>query len=151
MKISISKREYSQFYIYDYFYGPRRIIRLMRMYMGPTMAVIGLFMFYSYSEQINIYFMSFMLAYGIFYTIKPMIMVMAYKPNDESFTYTLQNFNLHIKDRVNEGDINLKKNRLIENKKYFYVKLETGQSIFFPKDKLDKKKIQLFNENMLVS
>ncbi|MEA3443368.1 MAG: hypothetical protein U9R19_01430 [Bacteroidota bacterium] len=146
MNITITKREYNQFYVYDYFYGPKKIVRYMRMYMGPTLAGIGLYLNYAYSDKVNMYIIGFTLAYGLFYTIKPIIMLLANRAKDETFSYKLSNFKLFVKDRLNEGSINLKKNKLQENKKYFFVKLNNGQTLFFPKEKLMEKDNELFRK-----
>lgn len=118
----------------------------MRMYMGPTLAGIGLYLNYAYSDKVNMYIIGFTLAYGLFYTIKPIIMLLANRAKDETFSYKLSNFKLFVKDRLNEGSINLKKNKLQENKKYFFVKLNNGQTLFFPKEKLMEKDNELFRK-----
>lgn len=148
MKINITKKDYSQFYIYNYYHSPKKIERIVRMYLGVTMTAMGLYMFYAFSEQINAFVIGLIIAYGIFYSLKPVIMTLANRTNDESFSYTLDNYNLHLKDRVKEGDIDLKINPIQENKRYFYLKLETGQFIFFPKYKLNDKAIAQFRENI---
>ena len=130
MKITITKKEYSQFYIYNYFYNNKRFIKFMRMYLGPIMTIVGAFLFMSYRAEVNVFFIGFLLAYGIFYTLKPMILVLAYKPKDETFSYKIADYNLYVKDRIKEGSFDLKKNKLVENKRYFVVKLDTGQNIF---------------------
>lgn len=119
------------------------------MYLGPTMTAFAMYLFYAYSDVINVYIIAFLIAYGIFYTAKPLILLLANKANDETFSYELKDYNLHIKDRVNEGDIDLKTNKLKENKKYFFVKLDTGQNIFFPINKLSQTKIDLFRANII--
>lgn len=149
MKITITKKEYSQFYIYNYYHSPKKTERIVRMYLGVTMTTMGLYMFYAYSEQINAFVIGLIMAYGIFYSLKPIIMTWANKTNDESFSYTLDKYNLHLKDRVKEGNIDLRKHPIQENKRYFYVKLESGQFIFFPKYKLNDKIIALFRDNMI--
>lgn len=149
MNITISKREYKQFYVNNYFYNAKKTVRIMRMYLGPTMTAFAMYLFYAYSDVINVYIIAFLIAYGIFYTAKPLILLLANKANDETFSYELKDYNLHIKDRVNEGDIDLKTNKLKENKKYFFVKLDTGQNIFFPINKLSQTKIDLFRANII--
>ncbi len=149
MKITITRKEFKQFYIYDYFYGPRSFVRYMRMYMGPTLVGAGLYLSYSFADKINMFIIGFTLAYGLFYTVKPLILVLANRAKDETFSYKITDFNLYLKDRLNEGKINLRKNKIQENKKYFYVKLDNGQSIFFPKEKLNENELELFRKNII--
>lgn len=149
MNITISKREYKQFYVFNYFYNAKKTVRIMRIYLGPTMTAFAFYLFYAYSDVVSVFITAFLLAYGIFYTTKPLILLLANKTKEETFNYELKNYNLHIKDRVNEGNINLKKNKLKESKKYFFLKLETGQHIFFPIDKLSQTKIDLFRANII--
>ena len=75
MKITITEREFKQFYIDNYFYNHKRIIRYMRMYLGPIMLVVGLFLYISYKQEVNAFFIAFLLAYGAIYIVKPFLMM----------------------------------------------------------------------------
>jgi|SaaInlStandDraft_4_1057021.scaffolds.fasta_scaffold55414_1 hypothetical protein len=116
----------------------------MRLYMGPTLAVVSMLLFYKYGEKVNVFIIGFILAYGVFYTIKPLIMVWAMKAKDESFSFQFKDQALLIKDRIKEGSIDLKRNRMQENKKYFFVTLDNKQVLFFPKEKLSEQARDLF-------
>ncbi|OFY20148.1 MAG: hypothetical protein A2W98_12445 [Bacteroidetes bacterium GWF2_33_38] len=152
MKITISKREFNQFYVYNYYFGQRAIINNMRRLMGPTLAGVGLYLylFTSIKESSALGFWSivFILAYGLFYTVKPLIFVLALASTDETFEFEIEDDNLYIKDRLREDNINLIENKLEENKKYFFVKLKNNQIIFFPKEMLDKKTYSLFEKRI---
>jgi hypothetical protein len=149
MKITITKREYNQFYIHNYYDAPKKAIRIMRLYMGPTLTLVSLYLYYMHKDKINLFIFGFLLAYGIFYTVKPLILLLAMQAKNETFNYEIADYKLHIKDRINEGTIDLKKNKLEENKKYFLVKLENKQIIFFPKEKLSEKVQRMFRKNMV--
>lgn len=149
MKITITKREFNQFYIYNYFDAPKKIIRIMRMYMGPTLTLVSMYLLYKYGGKINAYLLGFVLAYGIFYTVKPLIMLWALRAKEETFSFEIKDFKLNIKDRLNEGIIDLRKSKIQENKKYFFVNLDNKQVIFFPKDKLNENTRLQFTENKI--
>ena len=148
MKITITKREFQQFYIYDYFFGQSVLINNMRRLMGPILTGVGLYLyiFTTLKENSNFGFLmlAFCIAYGLFYTIKPLILVLALTSRDETFEFRIEQNCLYIKDRLKEDTIDLKENKLEENKKYFFVKLKNKQIIFFPKDHLDEKTCSIF-------
>ncbi len=150
MKITITKREFRRFYIYNYFFGQNGVINNMRRFMGPVLTAVGLYlyMFSTLKENsaIGYWVIVFCLAYGLFYTIKPLILVLALPSRDETFEYEFEKDCLYIKDRLKEDSINLKENKLVENKKYFFVKLKNKQIIFFPKDHLDKETNSIFEK-----
>lgn len=146
--MTITKREYNQFYVFNYFNEPKRIIRFMRMYMGPTLVLISMYLFYAYKEKINVLIIGFLFAYGLFYTVKPLILLLAVRAKDETFTYEFRDHSIYIKDRLNEGTIDLTKNHLIENKRYFLVKMDNNQVMFFPKDKLSEKLQNQFRKHI---
>jgi len=149
MEITITKREFQQFYIYDYFFGQSVFINNMRRLMGPVLTGVGLYLyiFTAIKEGSNFGFLllAFVIAYGLFYTIKPLILVLALSSCNETFEFKLENNSLYIKDRLREDSIDLKANKVLENKKYFFVKLKNKQVIFFPKDHLDKKTYSHFD------
>ena len=144
MKITITKQDYKRFYIHNYFNGQTKIIRFMRRYMGPLMIVGGLYLYWQYENQINIILIGLMMAYGAFYTIKPFLFITIFSIQDETFTIRFNENELNIKDRLKEGNIDLTRNKLIENEQYFFVKLDSKQILFFPKFLLDKKMIEEF-------
>lgn len=150
MQITLTKRDFNSFYINNYFYGQNWTINSMRQFMGPVLTVVGLYLYnYTDLKEKSVYIfwgIVFCLAYGLFYSIKPMILVWALAAKDETFEFKIVGDNLHIKDRVREDTINLRKNKLVSNKKYFIVKLENKQVIFFPKELLDDNTISKFEE-----
>lgn len=150
MKITITKHEFKQFYIYNYYYGQNRVVTTMRMFMGPILTAIGLYLFlYSNIKESSVagyWLVAICLAYGVFYTVKPLLLVITQGAKDESFEFKINKKNLHIKDRVKEGTIDLKENPLVENKKYFFIKLKNKQVIFFPKESIDKNQQEKFRE-----
>ncbi len=152
MKITITKRGFQQFYIYDYFFGQSVLINNMRRLMGPILTAVGLYLyiFTTIKESSNFGFLllAFVIAYGLFYTIKPLILVLALSSRDETFEFRIEKNSLYIKDRLKEDTIDLRENRLVENKKYFFIKLKNKQIIFFPKDHLDKKAYSLFDGHL---
>lgn len=148
MEITITKREFKKFYIYDYFFGQSVIINNMRRLMGPVLTAVALYLYIFSNIKESFAFgylgIAFCIAYGLFYTIKPLILVLALSPSDETFEFSFEKDSLFVKDRMREGSIDLKENKLLENKKYFFVKLKNKQIIFFPKDHLDKETYSLF-------
>ena len=78
-------------------------------------------------------------------------MISALGAKDETFSYSFNDYRLSIKDRITEGEIDLRKNNLQENKKYFFIVLDSKQVIFFPKHKLDDKTREKFVEYLDVS
>jgi len=150
MKITITKREFKQFYIYDYFFGHGVLINNMRRLMGPVVTAVGLYlyMFTTLKEYsvVAYWLIVFCLGYGLFYTLKPLIMVLAIPSRDETFDFRIEDNTIYIKDRLDEGSIDLIKNKLLENKKYFFVKLKNKQIIFFPKELLDNKTTSQFQK-----
>ena len=152
MKITITKREYQRFYIYNYFFGQKSVINIMRRFMGPILTAVGLYLYLfstiKENSTLGYWLIVFCLAYGMFYTIKPLIFVITLASKDETFDFKINKDSLLIKDRLREDTINLIENKLRENKKYFFIKLKNKQIIFFPKDLIDKKAYSDF-ENIL--
>ena len=88
------------------------------------------------------------LAYGFFYTVKPLLIVITIGSKDETFEYKLNENSLYLKDRLREDNISLSENKLQENKRYFLIKLKNKQVIFFPKSLLDEKTVLLFKNHV---
>ena len=124
----------------------------MRRLMGPVLTVVGLYLYnYTTLKENSAYIywgIVFCLAYGLFYSIKPLILVLALASKDETFEFKFEEDYLYIKDRLREDKIDLRENKLEKNKKYFFVKLQNKQVIFFPKEFLDKQTISQFENSI---
>ncbi len=138
------------FYIYNYYFEQSWIINNMRRFMGPVLTVVGLYLYFLTTVKddsaMGYWGIVFCLAYGLFYSVKPLILVLAMGAKDETFDYKLKKNSIYIKDRVREASIDLQENKLDENKKYFFIKLKNKQIIFFPKSILDEKAYSNFRE-----
>jgi len=148
MKITITKLDYKKFYITHYFNDQTRFIRFLRRYLGPIMIVGGIYLYWQYEKEINIILIGLMIAFGAFYTVKPFLIINISKMQDETFSISFKDNKLHIKDRLKEGDIDLRQNQLAENDQYFFVKIATGQTLFFPKHMLNEKIREEFREHL---
>lgn len=152
MTITLTKREFQRFFIYNYYFGCSIILSIYRRLGGPILAGIGLYL-YMFStvkddSQFGFWVVVICLAYGLFYTIKPLLVLVTLGSKDESFEYKISKNSLFLKDRLREDSISLTENKLKENKKYFFIKLKNKQVIFFPKDLLDEKTISLFEKGV---
>jgi hypothetical protein len=119
-----------------------RSIAFMRMYMGPLMVLSAVYL-YSEVVGVNAFIIAFLVAFGFMYSIKPFLSQFAITNNDEDISFGIENRKMFFKDRSNEAYIDLEENKLMENKKYFFLRLKNGQTLFFPKDILNKQMMDL--------
>lgn len=147
MKITITREDYKKFFLYNYYYGSKKLIRFMRMYMGPILFFVGLYLYLTY-ENIEPVFIFFCIGYGVYYFLKPLILLILSKNQDEVLEFEFIDKTINIKDRLNEATINLEKNNLNENKLAYFLKLDNGQIIFFPKNKLNEKSANEFKKRI---
>ena len=110
----------------------------MRLYMGPVLVMVSLYLYYEDLGLSN-FIIAFSAAFGFVYTMKPFITFMASGIKDEKIEFAIDGDTLIFKDRLNEAEIDLQKNILQENRKYYFIRLDNGQTLFFPKDKLNEE------------
>jgi hypothetical protein len=142
--ITITPADYRKYYLYKYYVNQRFIVKVMRIIGGPILILMGL-NFYT-AHQYHIAVSLFFIGYGIYYILRPFLEIAIRKPQEESFSFIIENNDLIIQDGSNYTRLNLFDYPLISNKKYFYVHGENNNVIFFPKEKLDSESFDSFSK-----
>lgn len=132
--LTITPADYRNFYFYRYYNDQRFIIKVMRLVGGPLLILVGL-SYYAYG-RLTIGFSLFLIGYGVYYILRPLLEVLIRNPKETSFTYQLENNHLIIQDGSNYSKLNLFDYPLRSNKRYFYLHGENKNVIFFPKKSL---------------
>jgi len=78
--------------------------------------------------------------------LRPFLEIAIRNPQEESFSYKLENNDLIIQDGANYTKLNLYDHPLESNKKYFYVHGENKNVLIFPKEKLDMETHDTFEK-----
>jgi len=147
MELTLTKHDFRKFFFYQYFFMQNRLIGFMRMYMGPFLVVVAVYLFNEYPEM-DPFAIGFAAAFGFIYSVRPVITLFALKFYDEKLFFKINNGILTFKDRAKEAEIDLSKNHLEQNKRYYFVKLDNGQVLFFPKEILSEKAKSIFIDHL---
>ena len=148
MQLTLTKADYKSFFTYQYFFGAKSIRRYIRLFAGPILVLLGINFLYNDDNRFGIAFGGFCLGYGIYYTLKPFLFILIKKFPNETFTYNFSLDTLHIQDSISNTLLDLKEFPIQKNSKYYFILLENGSLIFFPKNKLSREDVSEFEKRI---
>jgi hypothetical protein len=143
MDIQLSKLDFAQYILYNYYSQEKLLKKIIRIGLGPTIILFGLNLL-SENDPFQ-YVYAFAIAIGVIYTLRPFALIILPPYGTVNLHFELKGNELFIKDHLAEANVTLNSENLTSNKKYFFVTLENKQVIYFPKNKLSQEYRFSFN------
>jgi hypothetical protein len=101
------------------------------------------------TEQYHIAITLFLIAYGVYYMLRPFLEILINKPKEsESFSFQIENNNLIIQNGSHYSKLNLFDYPLKANKKFYFVHDHNNHVVIFPKSKLNNDSLQAFEKKL---
>jgi hypothetical protein len=148
MTITLTPRDFSQQIIYFYFFGHKKW-KFYRPVMGCLCILSGIFLLSGDDGKFWTGYGGFALGYGIYYLTKPFLYVLIKKHKTITADYEFVDNSIIINDRLSTSTLNLAEFPIQKNSKYYYIRINISQRLFFPISKLSEKEINEFEARML--
>jgi hypothetical protein len=138
-------------FIYEYYFGQRKIVTFMRIFMGPVLTFIGFGLYTDASDRFGIAYGGFCIAYGLYYILKPILWILfrwnSFKKVDFEIDVTPDK--LIIKEELNDSQINyLAFKNIFKRRTYYVFATDNNQKIYIPISSLDKESHEILNEKI---
>lgn len=146
MELTLTKSDYKAFFIYNHFFGARALIKYLRLFCGPLLILLGIYLLKKVNDRFGIAYGGFALGFGIYYMLMPFVSTWFGKFKEETFTYQFTNDILDVHDRISNTTFDLIKYPIQKNSRYYFIKFENGSSLFFPKKKLSEEALKEFED-----
>lgn len=147
--INLTKFEKLKIFLNEYYFGYSLYYTILRMLGGPIILVIGLNLYYSRHNEFGSVYSGFMIAFGVYYMIKPLIFILTKKQWFESFNIDFQidpDKVVIVSDKSKSELDHSIFDKILRRKTYFALRTKTKQAIYFPIKDLDTEEIEILDK-----
>ncbi|WP_298901612.1 YcxB family protein [uncultured Psychroserpens sp.] len=135
MHQNLSQFEKIKIFLNEYFFGYGIFFSILRLIGGPLILIMGLFQYFNGNTKTGIGYAGFMIIFGVYYTLKPLILILTRKSWFKNFDldYDIEPEKIIIRSDKSKSELdysNLK--AILKRKNYFALKTKSNQGIYLP-------------------
>jgi hypothetical protein len=135
-KSNISQLEKIKIFLNEYYFGYGIFFSILRIIGGPLILTMGLNQYFNGNTKFGIGYSGFMIFFGIYYLLKPLIIVLTQKS-------WFQNFDLEYKIQPEKIIIQSEKSK---SELDYALKTNSKQGIYLPTKLLEPTEIEILNK-----
>ena len=149
---NLTKTEKIKIFLKEYYLGQGTYFSIQRIIGGPIILFAGIYMYLNGDNRSALSYSGFMIFFGIYYTVKPLIFILTNKGyfNNFDLNYQLESDKIILKADKSKSEIayvDFKK--VFERDSYFGLQTKANQTIYICKNKLDQKETNLIKALVL--
>ena len=148
-KQNLSHFEKVKIFLNEYFFGYGLFSSIMRTIGGPLILIMGFNMYFDGNTKEEIGYAGFMIIFGIYYMLKPIIIILTQKAWFKNFEldYEIQPEKIIIKSGKSSSELNYSELKtILKRKTYFTLKTNSKQGIYLPIKLLEPNEIDILNK-----
>lgn len=147
-KNSLSQSEKIKIFLNEYYFGYGFFYSIMRIIGGPLILIMGLNLYYNGHTKPGIGYSGFMIFFGIYYLISPLITILTQKAWFKNFdlNYEIESEKIIIKSDKSKSELYYSELKtVLKRKTYFALKTKSNQGIYLPIKLLEQNEIDILN------
>lgn len=152
--MTVNKQNLTQFekikiFLNEYYFGYGIFFSTVRIIGGPLILLMGLYLYFIANTKLGIGYCGFMIFFGIYYSLKPIIIVFTQKAWFKNFDlcYEIQTEKIIIKSGKSKSELDYSElQTVLKRKTYFALKTKSKQGIYLPIKLLEKTEIDILNK-----
>ncbi|MGG5485575.1 YcxB family protein [Gaetbulibacter sp. PBL-D1] len=147
-KIKISLVEKIKIFLNEYYFGYGVFFSILRILGGPLILIMGLNLYFNGITKSGIGYSGFMIFFGIYYLLKPLILVLTQDAWFKNFDleYKIQPKKIIIQSEKSKSELDYSKLKTVQERKtYFVLKTNSKQGIYLPTKLLETSEIEILN------
>lgn len=148
-KSNISQLEKIKIFLNEYYFGYGFLFSILRIIGGPLILIMGLNLYFNGNTKSGIGYSGFMIFFGIYYLLKPLIIVLTQKAWFKNFDlhYEIEPEKIILKSEKSKSELDYSELKTIHKRKtYFTLKTESKQAIYLPIKLLESDEIEILNK-----
>jgi len=145
---SLTENEKKRIFLSEYYFGYGILISILRFLGGPLILGLGLYFLSEQNDNNLISYNGFMILYGIYYILKPIIFLYTKKEYFDNFDleFKFEPERLILRKNLIKSEVDYSEfKKVIERDHYFILKLSTKQSIHICKNQLNDAEYEIIN------
>ena len=147
-KQKITRIEKINIFLNEYFFGYGIYYSILRIIGGPLILIIGFNLYFNGNSKPGIGYAGFMIFFGIYYLLKPLIIVLTQKAwfNNIDSDCEIQPEKIIITSGKSKSELDYSElETVLKRKTYFALKTKSKQGIYLPIKLLDANEIDILN------
>ena len=120
----------------------------MRIIGGPLILIMGLNFYLNGNTKFGISYSGFMIFFGIYYLLKPLIIILTQKAWFKNFDldYQIENEKIIIRSNKSKSELDYSDLKTVKKRKtYFALKTKSEQGVYLPIKFLESTEIEILN------
>lgn len=146
---NLSQFEKIKIFLNEYFFGYGVFFSIVRIVGGPLILAMGLNQYLNGNTKAGIGYSGFMIFFGIYYTLKPLIIVLTQKSWFKNFDldYEIEPEKIIIKSDKSKSELDYSDVKtVLKRKSYFAIKTKSKQGIYLPIKLLEPNEIEILDK-----
>lgn len=148
-KSNIPQSERIKIFLNEYYFGYGVYYSILRIVAGPLILLMGLNMYLNGSTKFGVSYSGFMIFFGLYYILKPMITILIQKSWFKKFDliYQIEPEKIIIKSGNSKSELDYSElNKVQKRKTYFALKMKSKQGIYLLIKHLEPTEIEILNK-----
>jgi hypothetical protein len=148
-KSNISQLEKIKIFLNEYYFGYGIFFSILRIIGGPLILTMGLNQYFNGNTKFGIGYSGFMIFFGIYYLLKPLIIVLTQKSWFQNFDleYKIQPEKIIIQSEKSKSELDYSELKtVLKRKTYYALKTNSKQGIYLPTKLLEPTEIEILNK-----
>src|SRR5690606_24220530 len=136
-------------FLNEYYFGYGILFSILRIVGGPMILIYGLSLYFNGNEKPEISYSGFMIIFGIYYLLKPLIIVLTQKSWFENFNlnYKINSDKIVIESDKSKSELDYSELKSIRKRKTYYaLKTKSKQGIYLPIKFLESNENDILNK-----
>jgi hypothetical protein len=149
IKRKLSNFEKIKIFLNEYYFGYGVLFSILRAIGGPLILIMGLNLYFNGNTKHGIGYSGFMIFFGIYYLVKPMIIVLTQKAWFKNFDldYEVEPDKLIIQSDKSNSEIDYSEFKtILKRRTYFALKTKSKQGIYLPIKLLESNELDVLNK-----
>ena len=136
-------------FLNEYYFGYGIFFSILRIVAGPLILIMGLNLYFNGNTKLGIGYSGFMIFFGIYYILKPLIIILTQKSWFQNFDldYTINPDKIIIESNKSKSELDYSDLKtVLKRKTYYALKTKSKQGIYLPIKLLESNEIDILNK-----
>ena len=148
-KQNLSQFEKIKIFLNEYYFGYGILFSILRIIGGPLILIMGLNQYFNGNTKAGIGYSGFMIFFGIYYLLKPLIIIFTQKAWFKNFDldYEIKPEKIIIHSGKSKSELDYSELKtVLKRKTYFVLKTNSKQGVYLPIKLLEPTEISILNK-----
>ena len=148
-KQNLSQFEKIKIFLNEYYFGYGILFSALRIIGGPLILIMGLNQYFNGNSKVGISYSGFMIFFGIYYLIKPLIIILTQKAWFKNFdlVYEIEPEKIIIHSGKSKSELDYSELKTVRKRKtYFALRTNSKQGIYLPIKFLEPTEVNILNK-----